>query len=529
MLSLNRIANIFGLKSTALLALVFILAGCARQIPPKPPPLPAPVILPVPSAPFPVLDALRPSPDRVAELRARLDRIIDSYEFQDAIWGIKIVSLDRNEVWYERNSRKLILPASNMKIVTAAAALMRLGPDFRYETRIETDGPIVNGRLMGNLFVVGSGDPTISSRMQNGNALAVFREWAEELRAQGIRRIDGSIIGVDTYFDDQRIGDGWPAGALNSPYAAEVSALQFNDNVIAVHVRPGRRGRLASVHLNPHNRYLRLQNRVVTRSGHSNRFVAYRLEDTNTIVLRGRIGTRDRTDVRYITVHEPAGYFAAVLKETLEKKGIRARDSKRASREEAYSIKNNPNHYRVLFTHTSPPLSVIITEMMKSSHNLFADSLAKTISAVDGEEGSFDGAQKAIRATLAPLGINPSELVMEDGSGLSSYDFVTPNLLAQILFGLYQEPLFQNFYDSFPIAGVDGTLKNRMIGTPAEGNVHAKTGYISAVRSLSGYVRTREGERLGFAMIANNFNVSIRGVDAAQEEICIELAKFSRR
>ncbi|MCI0412931.1 D-alanyl-D-alanine carboxypeptidase/D-alanyl-D-alanine-endopeptidase [bacterium] len=529
MLSFYPIAKILRLKFTAVLALLFLLAGCAHKAPAPQPRLPAPEVIPVPSPPLPVLETLRPAPDRVAELRARLDRIIDSFEFQNALWGIKIVSLDRNEIWYERNTRTMMLPASNMKIVTAAAALIRLGPDFRYETRIETDGQIVNGRLTGNLIVVGSGDPAISSRMQNGNALSIFRDWAEELRAQGIRRIDGSIIGVDTYFDNQRIADGWPAHALNAPYAAQVSALQFNDNVIAVHVKPGRRGRLASVRLHPHNRYLRLQNRVVTRSGHSNRFVAYRQDNSNIIILRGRIGTRDRTDVRYITVHEPAGYFAAVLKETLENMGIRVRDSRRASKEEADSIISNPGQYRILFTHSSPPLGIIITEMMKSSHNLFADSIAKTIAAVDNEEGSFQGAEKAIRETLAPLGINPSELVMEDGSGLSGYDFVTPNLLAQILVGIYKGPLFPYFYDSLPVAGVDGTLKNRMVGTYAEGNVRAKTGFIGGVRSLSGYVKTRDGERLAFAVIANNFNFSLRGMDAAQEEICLELADFSRK
>jgi D-alanyl-D-alanine carboxypeptidase/D-alanyl-D-alanine-endopeptidase (penicillin-binding protein 4) len=517
------------LKATTVLALFFVLAGCARQVIVPAPPIPPVVRVPVASPPSIALETLRPAPDRVAALRKRLDRIIDSLEFQDAIWGIKIVSLDRNEIWYERNSRKLLIPASNMKIVTGAAALMQLGADFRFETTLVKDGPIVNGRLQGNLFVVGSGDPTISSRMQNGGALGVFREWADELRAQGIRRIDGGIIGVDAYFDDQRVGHGWPANASNSPYAAEVSALQFNDNVIAVHVRPGRKGRLASVRLDPSTRYLRVQNHVITRTGHANRFVAYRPANSNTIILRGRIGTRDRGDVRYLTVHEPAGYFAAVFRETLEKKGIRSRDSRRATREEAYAIKNNPNAYPVLLRHSSPALPVILTEMMKVSQNLFADSLAKTISASDGDEGSFEDAQKAIRQTLLSLGIHPHDLVLQDGSGLSSYNFVTPNLLTQILLRMHQGNLFQHFYASFPIAGVDGTLKNRMIGTSAHGNVRGKTGYIGSVRSLSGYVTTKDGEHLAFAMIVNNFSIPIRGVDATQEEICIELAEFTRK
>jgi D-alanyl-D-alanine carboxypeptidase/D-alanyl-D-alanine-endopeptidase (penicillin-binding protein 4) len=415
-----------------------------------------------------------------------------------------------------------------MKIVTAAAALLRLGPDFRYETRLISDGPVVNGRLMGNLAVVGSGDPTISARMQNGDPFAVFRAWADELKQMGISRIDGWILGIDSYFDDQRAADGWPPSAYNAPYAAQVSALQFNDNVIAVRVKAGRKGRLASVHLYPDTRYLRVRNGVITRSGHANRFVAYRTEHTNTIVLRGRIGTRDPVDVRYITVHDPAGYFAAVLKETLEKKGIRSKGFRHASREEADQLLSKPES-NVLVTYTSSPLSNIVSEMMKTSQNLFAETLAKTISAVEDQSGSFRGAQDSIRRILTPFGIAAQELVMQDGSGLSSYNYVTANLLTQILVGMAKQESFQHFYSSFPVAGIDGTLKTRMIGTSAEGRVYAKTGYIGSVRSLSGYVRTADHEQLAFSLITNHFDQPLRNIDSAHEQICTMLVEFSRK
>jgi serine-type D-Ala-D-Ala carboxypeptidase/endopeptidase (penicillin-binding protein 4) len=515
----------------SLIFLVLIAASCAQhQVPPRIVATPPPEVrVPLPSSPVASYELLRPAPNRVRELRARIERILNSYGFEHVSLGMKIVSLDNNELLFEKNSHQLLMPASNMKIVTAAAALLRLGPEFRYETTLQTDGEVVNGSLNGNLIVIGTGDPTISSRMQGGDALATFRDWSDALREQGIRRIDGSIIGVDTYFDDQRVAYGWPPNSFNSPYAAEVSALQFNDNVVAVYVKGSKSGRLASVRLDPYNRYFRIQNRVITRSGHSNRFVAYRAEGSNTIILRGRIGTRDQTDVRYITVHEPAGYFSAVLKETLEKNGIRVREYRRATRDEGDGIRNNPDRYRVLYTHQSQPLRIILTEMMKSSQNLFADSLAKTISAMETTKGSFSGAQQAIRKTLASFGFPSREFVMEDGSGLSSYNFVSANLLVQILAGMYQHPAFEHFYKSFPIAGVDGTLKNRMIGTAAEGNVRAKTGFIGSARSLSGYVTTRDGEHVAFAMLANNFTLPLSGIDSAQEQICIELARFSRK
>ena len=510
--------------------LICISASCARQRPPA-------ARLPVPPPPTPVafapvddLQSLRPAPDRIAQLRIQIDQLIRDYELEHALWGIKIVSIDRNEVFYERNSRVPIVPASNMKIVTAAAALLRLGPDFKYETKLIADGPIVNGRLLGDLVVIGSGDPTISARMQNGDPLAVFRDWADELKRAGIRSIEGSVVGVDAYFDDQRAAEGWPALAYNAPYAAQVAALQFNENVIAVRVKPGRKGRLASVRLYPDTRYIRVRNSVITRSGHANRFVAYRTENTNTIVLRGRIGTRDSSDVRYLTVHNPAGYFVAVFKETLEKRGIRSKGSRHASREEADLLRNDPQRSReVLLTYSSPPLRVIVSEMMKTSQNLFAESLAKTISAVEDQTGSFHGAQESVRRILSPFGITWQELVMQDGSGLSSYNTVTANLLTQTLLGMAKHQHFQEFYSSFPVAGVDGTLKNRMTGTIAEGRVHAKTGYIGAVRSLSGYVRTADSEQLAFSLITNNFDQPLRGVDSAHEAICTMLLMFTRK
>jgi D-alanyl-D-alanine carboxypeptidase/D-alanyl-D-alanine-endopeptidase (penicillin-binding protein 4) len=512
--------------------LLCISASCAshqvHRVPLVHSPSP-PKELPLPNASTPVADLLllRPAPDRVGQLRTQIDQLIQANDLEQAQWGIKIISIDRNEVLYERNSRIPIIPASNMKIVTAAAALLRLGPDFHYETKLITNAPIVNGILKGDLAVIGSGDPTFSARMQ-GDPLFVFRDWADELKAAGIRKIEGSVIGIDTYFDDQRVGEGWPSSAYNAPYAAEVSALQLNDNVIAVRVKPGKKGRLASIALYPATRYVRVQNSVITSSGHSNRFVAYRMENTNTIVVRGRIGTRDSADVRYITVHDPAGYFTAVLKETLEKKGIRSKGFRRASREEAEQL-TDPARSRVLVTDSSPSLSEIVSEMMKTSQNLFADSLAKTVSATDHQTGSFSGAEESIRRILTPFGISPQELVMQDGSGLSSYDTVTANLLTQILYGMAKHNSFQDFYASFPVAGVDGTLRHRMSGTIAEGRVHAKTGYIGSVRSLSGYVQTLDGEHLAFSLITNNFDLPLRGVDSTHEQICTILTQFSRR
>jgi PBP4 family serine-type D-alanyl-D-alanine carboxypeptidase len=167
--------------------------------------------------------------------------------------------------------------------------------------------------------------------------------------------------------------------------------------------------------------------------------------------------------------------------------------------------------------------------MMKTSQNLFAETLAKTISATEAPPGSFYGAQESIRHILAPFGISPQELVMRDGSGLSTYNTVTANLLTQILYGMAKQSSFQDFYASFPVAGIDGTLRNRMTGTVAEGRVHAKTGYIGSVRSLSGYVQSADGEHLVFSLITNNFDLPLRGVDSTHEQICKMLAQFSRK
>ena len=516
------------LRRVLFVLLICVSISCARsrpqvvRLPPPAPPPPVPTV----RAPIPDLRSFVPAPDRVAQLRVQLDGLIRAYDLEHARWGIKIVSMDRDEILYEKNSRIPVVPASNLKIVTAAAALLRLGPEFRYETKVVTDGSIVNGRLLGNLLVIGSGDPSISSRILDGDGLSVFRDWADELKQQGIRRIEGSIVGIDHHFDEERVAEGWPAS--DAPYAAEVSALQFNENVIAVRVKPGKSGRMASVRLYPDTRYVRVRNSVITRRGHANRFVAYRTDHSNTIVVRGSIGSRDRSDVRYITIHEPATYFAAVFKETLERKGIRSNGYRHGTIEEASLLRTNPERYQTLTSYSSPQLRSIVSAMMKSSQNLIADSLSKTIAAADGQTGSFHAALESIRRVLIPFGITPQELFMRDGSGLSSYNTITANLLTQILLGMWKHSYFEDFYRSFPVAGVDGTLRNRMTGTIAEGRVHAKTGYIGAVRSLSGYVQSAEGEHLAFALITNDFDQPLRGVDSAHEEICTILAGFRR-
>lgn len=487
------------------------------------------ITFPLPAAQQPISDVAQLRPDMAAGvLQKQIDQILDAYAFEGALWGIKIFSLDRNEVLYERNSEKLMMPASNMKIVTAAAALLRLGPDFRFTTRLQSDGEIEAGTLKGNLYVIGSGDPTISARMHYGTPTAIFFEWVKQLRSQGIQKIDGSIVGIDNCFDEQLIPTGWPSGSLNFPYAAETSGLQFNDNIIAVKVTPTRNRRLASVRLDPPTHYVKIENHVVTRTGSFDRYYAYRNENTNTIVLRGSIGTRRQKSVRFITVHQPAGYFVTVLKETLEKNGIRVNDSRLATADEEESIVNEPERYRTLIAHESLPMSQILTEMMKSSHNLFAETLAKTLGSVSGQKGNYESAKDVILESLAPLGVNKKELVYKDGSGLSDYDAVTPNLLATILSGIRKTPLFPIFYDSLPIAGLDGTLQNRMTGTSAEGNVHAKTGFVSDVRSLSGYVTSKDGEHLGFVLLVNNLDMlGLSGRDA-EDQICIRLSEFTR-
>jgi len=406
------------------------------------------------------------------------------------------------------------MPASNMKILTLAAAATALGWDFRFTTRLETTAPIEDGALKGDLYLVGSGDPTINGRDRRADA--VLDEWAAALEKAGISRIDGNIVGDGGAFDDHGLGQGWSWDDLQYGYAAPVSALEFNENTAALMITPGpRAGDQAKLELSP-DTGLGLIHHVTTGAPGSATAIDYeRLPNDHWLDVTGSIAVDAAPVTRDVAVSNPARYFARMTLNGLAARGLQVRGLP-VDRTDQTVLEPGPR--RVLVESVSPPLNEIATTMMKVSQNLYAETLLKTI-----------GKQR-VRDVLAAWNIPASTFVQADGSGLSRYDYVTPDLIVTILERMFKDPRDHNaFMTALPIAGTDGTVASRLKNTRAEGNALAKTGSIANVRALSGYVRTRNHETLAFSILANAFTISPATVNWMTDIAIEELANYPGR
>ncbi len=465
-----------------------------------------------------------------SRLRAELAQIFDDPAFRNAYWGVMVQSVETGEVLYRRNAEKLFMPASNLKLVTAAVALARLGPDHRFHTRIAATGPIESdGTLAGDLVVVGGGDPMISERWsETGDPVAVFRAWADSLGVRGVRRIAGDVIGDDDLFDDVPLGPGWSWDYLDTYYAAEIGALLFNEGAVAFKITPGdSAGAPARVESRPPTSYLKVRNEVVTVADSTGVEVhASRRPFGNDARLWGAIWIGRDSVVRYIAPHDPTLFFVTVLKETLEGSGIEVQG--RPLDADSLGDRFHRDSLATLFVHESPPLSAIVVPFLKRSQNQIGEMLLRDLGVAETDTGSVETGRRVVEATLTSWGIPKGSYVYVDGSGLSRYNYLSPDAIVRLLRVMARRPEFEVFYDALPIAGVDGTIERRMRGTRAEGNARAKTGYISNARALSGYVTTLDGELLAFSMIVNNFDAPVRAAEYLQDLAVERLANFSR-
>ena len=443
-------------------------------------------------------------------------------------WAVDVRSVDRNEPIFSLNAGKLMIPASNMKILTLATAADVLGWDARLTTTLEASGVVEGGILHGDLFVRGGGDPTINTR--EGIGEVVFSEWANALRAQGITSIDGRIIGDDQAFDDEGLGGGWAWDYLQYGYAAPVGALQYNEDVaelsVAASALPGEPAvvRLAD------GTGLTLHNRAITGEPGSAETIDYRrhlhlpiLEVTGTIPAGGKPVTRS------VAVVNPTVFFAQSLKSGLIARGIHV--SGGAADFDDVAAELGPDlERRVLASTTSPPLRTVATVLMKVSQNLYAETLLKAAGRATGGLGTTAAGRLAATAALSSWGIPETSYVIADGSGLSRYNYVSASALASILARMYADPKHRDaLLATLPVAGRDGTLSTRMRRTRAEGNAMAKTGSIANVRSLSGFVRTRDGETFVFSILANDFLIPSATVNWIADLAVEVLSNFRRR
>jgi D-alanyl-D-alanine carboxypeptidase/D-alanyl-D-alanine-endopeptidase (penicillin-binding protein 4) len=463
-----------------------------------------------------------PALPAIRALARDLDAILSQPALEHSYWGVLVKSLKTGDTLYALNPRKLMMPASNMKIVTLAAAAERLGWDYTYETQLFAAGEIESGILRGDLIVVGSGDPSLMEK----DAVGLFADWAERLTASGVRTIAGRIIGDDDAFEDNGLGFGWSWDDLPDDYAAAVSALQFNENAVRVTISPGpMAGDSAGVSVTPPGSGLAVVSSVITSAtGTASSISTHRLPGSMRLELGGSIPLANAPATLTVSVENPTLFFVSALRGALIAHGIDVR----GPAVDIDDLHDAPPRPRApLVAHRSAPLSTLATRLMKASQNLYAETFLKTLATTSprtAERGRTEAA-----TILQAWGVGPEGLIQRDGSGLSRYDYVTADALVTILTHVDRDDrLRAPFESALPIAGRDGTLANRLKGTAAEGNARAKTGSMSNVRGLSGYVSSADGEPLVFSILANNFETPAASITNAEDKIVARLATFSR-
>jgi D-alanyl-D-alanine carboxypeptidase/D-alanyl-D-alanine-endopeptidase (penicillin-binding protein 4) len=476
---------------------------------------------------------------RKSTLDWRIDNILGTSDAQRGFWGIEVVQLASGKLLYEREASHLFIPASNMKMFTTAAALERLGPEYTFRTTVESDAaPDAQGRV-GNLYLVGRGDPDLGVRTfpytyhgPEQPADKFLEDLADQAKARGVREVTGTLVADDSYFVWEPFAPNWAADDLEWGYGAPVTALAFNDNLLTLHVKPGAEaGDEASVRLEPVADYFQLKNHVTTSAaGTEKKYSLERLPGSMQLDVWGQIPVDAGENIDTVAIADPPKLAAELFRQALEARGIAVKgqvEVRRSTRMEAASPLEplSPPLYRlVLAEHTSPPLSEAIKVVNKESENLHAEMLLRTLGHVVNHQGSLAGGLEALNAfAIQQVGILPGETYFSDGSGLSREDLVAPHAAVKLLLYMARSPHFQAYFDSLPVAGIDGTLVHRLSGDDVKGKIHAKTGSVEHVNTLSGYMDLPSGERLAFSIMANHHPLANRAGQETLDAITVEI------
>lgn len=488
------------MRAFAFCAVLLTLAGCAKAR------SAAPATAPL---------------DPVLRLRQDVVQATQAPGVQRAAWAVAVQSLDRNERLVDLNSRTLLVPASISKLVSAASAADAVGWDYRFETTLRAAGPIVDGTLRGDLLIVGSGDPTIA-----GRAGQDVTAWIEAVKAAGIHRIDGRIIGDDDSIEDPRPQLAWTWDDLGYPTGALFGALNLGENRMVVTVTPGGTpGAPTSLGVEPHAADRPLANRTVTTAAGTTQLLwPEQRPGEPFLTIAGTIPAGAPPARVNVAVGNPTFWFASVFRNRLLGDGLEVTG-------DAWDIDDvMPRVDRaastVLFTHRSEPLAAIVQPMLKESINLYAEAVMR-LNADGAVPATNDAALAGLRRRLESWGIADAQQLI-DGSGLSRRNAISADAMLALLQRMQDATNASPFVSALPVAGLDGTLESRMRETPAAGNVRAKTGTMSNIRSLAGYVTTRDGERLAFVAMANNFDGNGAAANQALDTIAVRLAGFSR-
>jgi serine-type D-Ala-D-Ala carboxypeptidase/endopeptidase (penicillin-binding protein 4) len=449
-----------------------------------------------------------------AALAGAIDRILADEKLDGAAASVVVREAESGKVLYEHRSDSRLMPASNTKLVTSLAATALLGPDHRFRTDVLADGPRRGKVLHGDLYLRGTGDPTMLAKD--------YDRLAADLADAGIKRVTGDLVADDTRFDEQRLGRSWAADDESAYYSSQISPLtvapdtDYDAGTVYIEASPGAKpGDAPQVTLTPPNDYVTLDVRGTTVAGGEEDTLSIEREHgNNTIVISGDIPVGADPTTSWTAVWEPTGLAAAVFADALADHGVRVRGETRLG-------EAAPADTEVLAAHDSMPLKDLLVPFMKLSNNNHAEVLTKAVGHEVAGEGTWDAGLEAVADHLAKEGVDTDTFRQVDGSGLSRMNVIPGAEFAQLLVSVRDAPWFDAWYASLPVACkedrmVGGTLRSRMCDTPAAGNVHAKTGSLTGASGLSGYVTDADGRELVFSILLNNYLASsVKGIEDA--------------
>src|SRR5438477_7373242 len=469
-------------------------------------------------------------------LKKQIEAILSQPDLSRGFWGIEISSVATGKALYSLNADKLFTPASNTKLFTTAAALALIGPDYKFRTSIETNGSLDKyGRLSGDLVLIGRGDPTLSGRQmpynmrteRDADPVKVLEQLADEVKEKGVKYIDGDVVADDSYFAFERYGEGWSQDDLVWAEGAPVSALTINDNVVFVNILPGTHpGDKAFVSLTPFADYYTIDNRLMTTpAGTARKLFINREPGSTLLTLWGNIPIDDPGANEGLAIEDPAQFAANLFRHLLSVRGIAVYGKERTRHTELASLSTftstviasrggdehsltSPAGALVLAEYQSAPLSDDIRVINKVSQNLHAEILLRLLGREKGTGGTVQAGLEVLRGFLNGAGISSDDYSFFDGSGLSRENLATPHAVVELLRYASGKSWGEQLHDSLPTAGVDGSLAERFKDLDPKAHVHAKTGSLGGVKTLSGYAVTAKGQQLAFSILTNNLSVT---------------------
>jgi len=473
---------------------------------------------------------IRKSP--VTILREDIESILDNSDLANAVCGIFVRSCKTGETIFKTNESKNLIPASLTKLFTTSAALNILNPDFRYSTKLYLDGTkSKKGVFTGNIIIRASGDPTMSEKFGT-DVESLFKSWVDVLDSLDIKEINGNIICDDRYLDGQFYAPGWSVDDLIYPFAAPVDAIAVFDNQIKITLSSGdSAGMPVTISIEPHNNFIEIHNNIITLADDKpEEIYATRYKDYNIIELFGGLPYdslhKNKSEIE-IAINDPVSFFLGLFKETLKQNDFKFKGALLDYAAAGYDI-DYPSMTPVA-QYLSPQLIKITENINKTSNNLAAEMLLKTIGKEGTGDGSFATGCNMVKKYCKRIGIPLKNIMLYDGSGLSRYNLLQPKYIVDLLFKIYMSEFRNMFIGTLACPGKEGTLKRRMTNSQAEERVFAKTGSMNNVTNLAGYVITADGEYLAFAIMVMNHNVPETLVQNIQDLICMRLATFSRK